>query len=73
MVADIYRCFSVTPAELRYVGNCNIVERPYSIFIERLDAFLEANLNAIREQVVLPKEILLLNPILQVGIVFLSD
>jgi hypothetical protein len=73
MVAHINRLFAIPPAKLSDVRDCRIIERPKGVFIERFDAFLKTYLNAIREQIVLAKEILLLNSVVQIGVVFFAD
>src|SRR5260370_3535729 len=44
VIAHPYRSFPVTAAELTNVGDRRIVERPKGVFVEGLDAFLEADL-----------------------------
>ncbi len=62
MITDVDRFFTVSAPELGDVCNSNVIQRPQRVLIERFDALLQANLNAVRQQVVLSEEILLLNP-----------
>ena len=73
VVAHINRLLAIPPAKLGDVRNRRIIEGPKSVFIKRFNTFFKTYLNAISEQIVLTKEILLLNPVVQIGIVFLAD
>jgi hypothetical protein len=65
--------FSVTAAKLTDVGNRRVIKRPEGVLIEGLDAFFEANLDAVRKQIVLSNKILLLNFCVKGGVVFFSN
>lgn len=73
VISDIDRFFAISASKLGNVRNRNIVQCPKRVFIERFDAFLEANFNTVGQQVVLPQEVLLLNLRVERGIVFFSD
>jgi hypothetical protein len=47
--SDADRLLAVAPSKLTDVGNGGVVQRPQSVFVESLDPFLEADLNAIRQ------------------------
>ena len=49
MVADVDRFFAVTAAKLRDIGDRCVVQSPERVFVEGLDAFFEANFDAVRK------------------------
>lgn len=59
--ANIDWLFAEAPAELGDVGHRSRVQRPKRVFIERLDALCETDLNAVNQQIVLAKKVLLLH------------
>lgn len=63
VIAYIYWLFPKPAAKLRNIGHGSVIKLPKRILIERLNAFLQSNFNAIRQQVVLPQQILLLDTI----------
>lgn len=61
VAANIYRSLAVTTSQLANICNGNIVQRPETIFIERIDAFLDADLYAVRQQIILSEQVLFLH------------
>src|SRR5580658_5784941 len=73
VVAYVNRLLSVATAKLGDVRNGGIIQCPKSVLVERLNAFRQAYLDAVCEEVILAQEVLLLDPIVQIGGVFLAD
>lgn len=73
VIPNVYRLFAVTASKLRNVCDRSIVQRLQSVFIERFDTLLKTNFNTVRQQIVLPQEVLLLDFCKKRGIVFFSD
>jgi hypothetical protein len=61
VVSDVNRFFPITSTELSYVCDCRSIQRPEGVLIECLYPFFQPNFDAIQQQIVLPKEILLLD------------
>jgi hypothetical protein len=71
--AHVNGLFAEASAELSYICDGRGIQRPKSVFVECLNAFCQANLNAIQEKVVLPQEVLLLNFRVQFRVVSFPD
>jgi hypothetical protein len=61
VLADVDRQFSKTSAKLREIRHCCRIQRPKHVLVEGFDPLRQHNLHAIRQQVVLPEEVLLLD------------
>lgn len=61
VMTDVDRIFPVTAAKLGDIGDCCMVQRPQRVLVKCLDSLFQADLNAIRQQPVLPQEILFLH------------
>lgn len=72
MTPHINRLSAESSAESRDIGDCGCVERPQGVFVECLDPFVQANFDAVGQQVILPQEVLLLHASKHRGIVVLS-
>lgn len=73
VVPDVDRLLAIAPAKLRDIRNRDVVERPQSVFVERLDSFFEADLDAVGQERVLAQQVLLLHSSKEVRIVFLAN
>lgn len=73
MIPYINWLFAIAAAELSDIRNGRRVQGPKRVFVEGLDTFFKANLYAVRQEVILPQKVLLLNFREQRWIVFLSD
>src|SRR6185312_6151018 len=73
MVPNINRALPIPPAELCNVRHGRCIQRPERVFVERLDALRQANLDAVQQQIVLPQEISLLDLRIQLWRIFLSN
>ncbi|MER0236560.1 hypothetical protein [Fulvimarina sp. MAC8] len=73
MITDEDRLFAIAPAMLGDIGNRRVIECPERIFVESLDPLFQADFDTIGEKIVLPKEVLLLNPVKKRRIVFSPD
>jgi hypothetical protein len=73
VITHIDRLLAVTSSKLRNISDGRVIQSPKCVFVEKLDALRQANLDAIRQQVILPQKVLLLNSRVKPGIVFLSD
>jgi len=62
VIPNVNRLFAVPSPKLCNVCHSRIVEGPKSIFIEGFDALLYSDLYGIGKQIILAKQILLLNP-----------
>ena len=61
VVPDVYRFFAPASTKLRNIGDGRIIQSPQRIFVKRFDALFETNFNAVREEIILPQKILLLD------------
>src|ERR1035441_9513193 len=73
VIPHIDRLLAVTSPKLRNISDSRVVQGPKCVLVEKLDALQQANLDAIREQVILSQKVLLLNFRVKSGIVFFSD
>jgi hypothetical protein len=73
MRADINGFFSESTAELRYIGYRYVVESPQCVLVKSFNPFFEADLYTVRKEIVLPKQLLLLNSGVQNWIVLFSN
>jgi len=73
VIPHIDRLLAVTSPKLRNISDGRVIQSPKCVFVEKLDALRQANLDAIRQQVILPQEVLLLDFRVKSGIVFFSD
>lgn len=65
VITDINRLLPEPPAELRYMGHSNMIERPNHVFIKSCMVALQPDLDAIHKQIVLPNQVLFLNPVIK--------
>jgi hypothetical protein len=63
MVSNIYGLFAEPFSECGNISDSYMIERPQHVFIKGGRPLPNANLNAIRHQIILPDQIMLLNPI----------
>ena len=73
MVPNIDRIFTVAPAKLSYVRYRRIVQRPERVLVEGFDALFKSNFNTVRQKIILPKQVVLLDFRVKRWIVFFSD
>ena len=73
VIADVYRLFPEPPSELRNVCHSRVVERPERVFVESAVTLAQADLNAVRQQVILPNEISVLDLLIKLGVFALDD
>ena len=64
---------TVTSSKLRNIGDSCVVQSPKGVFIEKFDSLIQSNLNAVRQQIILPQKVLLLNFCVKGRTVFFSD
>ena len=73
MIAYINRLFAEATAELRNIRHGNVVQRPNSIFVKCGMALLDANLNTVGQQVVLPEKVLFVHEFVKLTIIAFED
>jgi hypothetical protein len=71
MAADVDGFLSKPPTELRDIRHGNVVQCPEHVFVKRRGPFFEADLDAIGQKLVLPVQVLLLNPVVKFMILLL--
>src|SRR5271168_727041 len=62
MTTDVNWLFTITPTELRNICDGRVIQSPKGVFVEGFNALSEANLQAVRQEVILAQEVLLLDP-----------
>lgn len=62
VLPDVDRLLSESTAELCDIRDGGMIKGPKRVFVERFNPFSQANFYAIRQQVILTEQILLLNP-----------
>ncbi len=55
VISHVNRLFAVAPTELGDIRNSSVIQSPQRVLVEKLDTLFEANLDTIRQQVVLPQ------------------
>ena len=73
VIAYINWSLTIATTKLGYVRYRRRIERPKSILVKGFDPFRQSDLDAICKKIVLAKEVLLLNPIKKVFLVYLPD
>src|ERR1035438_9562083 len=73
VIADVYWLFAKASPKLGNIGHRHAIQRPQCILVECLNALTKAYFDAIRKQVILPKQILLLHTSEQLRVFGLSD
>lgn len=53
VIPHIDRLLAVTSSKLRNISDSRVIQGPQRIFVEKLDSLRQANLDAIRQQVIL--------------------
>jgi hypothetical protein len=53
VASNVDGLLSKAPAKLGYVGNCNRIQGPEGVLVERLDALAQTDLDAVSQKVVL--------------------
>lgn len=48
MISHVNGFLAITPPELRDICDSHVIQGPERIFVERLDALFQTNLNAVR-------------------------
>ena len=73
VIADIDGLFAVSTAKLGEIRYRRIIQSPKSVLVKCLNALFKADFNAICEEIILPEEVLFLDSVVEVGIVFLAN
>ncbi len=73
MAAHINGLFTESPAAFRNICYGNVIERPKEVFIECRWSLLYSYLNAIKEVIVLPQQVLFLHEVKQVRVISLTN
>ena len=63
MIPNINRLLPKSAAELRDIGNRDVVERPQGVFVQGRMTLYEADFDASGQKIILSDQVLLLNPI----------
>src|ERR1017187_10004749 len=64
---------AVTSSKLRNISDGRVIQSPKCVFVEKLNSLRQTNVDAIRQQVILSQEVLLLNSRVKLGVVFFPD
>lgn len=73
VLSDVNRLFPEPPTKLGNICDGSMIKGPKRIFVESFDPFSQSNLYTIRKQVVLTKQVLLLNSSKELWIISFPD
>src|SRR5436190_15188577 len=73
MVSNIDRFLPKPSAELGDIGDSDVIQCPQCVLVEGCGALFEPQFNTIGEQVILPDQVFVLNPVVQFRILVLQN